>query len=234
VVAYEAERHIIDTLSRIPHDELSQMDYHIRILDDASKDLTSDLVNSYIAEHPDYPISTSKNSQNAGYGGNQKLGYNYAIEHTYDVVILIHGDGQYAPEYLLQMIQPIKEDDATMVLGSRMLDKRSALKGGMPLYKWIANQVLTAAQNRLMKVRLAEWHTGYRAYKVQLLKSIDYQCNSDYFDFDTEIIIQCIKADATIKEISIPTFYGEEISYVNGIKYGLKILRRTWLERERM
>jgi len=231
VVAYEAERHIIDTLSRIPYDALSQMDYHIHIRDDASDDHTSDLVASYIREHPLYPISTSKNAQNAGYGGNQKLGYNYAIEHGYDVVVLLHGDGQYAPEYLPQMIQPIKEDEADMVLGSRMLDKRAALKGGMPLYKWIANQILTAIQNRLMKVRLAEWHTGYRAYHVDLLRSIDYRSNSDYFDFDTEIIIQSIKVQARIKEISIPTFYGDEISYVNGIKYGLKILRKTWTER---
>lgn len=233
VVAYEAERHIIGTLSRIPHDALSQMDYQVHIIDDASADRTSDLVSNYIEDHPDLPMSLARNSNNQGYGGNQKLGYNYAIEHNYDVVVLLHGDGQYAPEYLPKMIQPFIDDAADMVLGSRMLNKRAALQGGMPLYKWLGNQVLTTTQNRLMKVRLAEWHTGYRAYRMDLLKSVDFASNSDYFDFDTDIIIQCIQANARIKEISIPTFYGDEISYVNGLKYGWKILKKTWLERKK-
>ena len=227
VVAYEAEQHIIGTISRIPHDALSQMDYHVLIIDDASSDRTSDMVTSYLAEHPSYPMSSSKNSTNVGYGGNQKIGYNYAIQHDYDFVVMLHGDGQYAPEYLPNMIQPFLDDTADMVLGSRMLDKRGALKGGMPIYKCLGNQVLTYIQNKLMKVSLAEWHTGYRAYSIDLLKSINFQANSDYFDFDTDIIIQCIQAKARIKEIDIPTFYGNEISYVNGLKYAYKIILKT-------
>jgi len=233
VVAYEAERHIIDTLTRIPHEALSQINYHTLIIDDASQDRTSDLVASYITDHPQLSITAQKNPSNAGYGGNQKIGYDYAIQHNFDIVVLLHGDGQYAPDYLPQMIQPLLDGGADVVLGSRMLDKRAALKGGMPFYKLIANQALTTIQNKLMGVHLAEWHTGYRSYRVALLKKTSYSTNSDYFDFDTEIIIQCIKAGARIKELSIPTFYGDEISYVNGVKYAWKILKKTWVKRKR-
>jgi len=231
VVAYEAERHIIETLNRIPFKDLSNLDYEVLIIDDASSDRTYDLISSFSQEHPTLPITLKKNIQNKGYGGNQKIGYDYAIQHDYDMVVLLHGDGQYAPEYLLQMIDPIRQDDADVVLGSRMLDKKAALKGGMPLYKWIANQALTFVQNRLMDIRLAEWHTGYRAYRTDLLKKLSFHANSNYFDFDTEIIIQCVKAGGRFKEISIPTFYGDEISYVNGVKYGTRILLKTWRER---
>jgi len=229
VVAYQAEKHIIDTLSRIPFDALSQIEYEVLIIDDASTDQTSALAKNYQSTHTAIPITITKNETNQGYGGNQKLGYSYAIQHDFDIVVLLHGDGQYAPEYLLQMITPLIKKEADFVLGSRMLDKQAALKGGMPMYKWIGNQVLTYLQNRMMNVRLAEWHTGYRAYSVDLLKNLPFSSNSDYFDFDTEIILQAIQQKTRIKEISIPTFYGDEISYVNGLKYAYKILKRTFV-----
>ena len=144
----------------------------------------------------------------SGLWGNQKLGYHYAIKHGFDVVVLLHGDGQYAPERLPEMLQPILDNQADVVFGSRMLNKADALRGGMPVYKWVGNQILTFLQNRMLKTKFAEFHTGYRAYSVPALASIPFQFNSNYFDFDTDIIIQMVDTEKRIVEIPIPTYYG--------------------------
>ena len=227
VVAYNAQQHITKTLDRIPRDWLATTDYKILIINDASVDKSSDLIEEYINAHPDIDITALNNDVNLGYGGNQKKGYKYAIQNKYDIVALLHGDGQYAPEYLPQMIEPILKDQAELVLGSRMLDKMKALEGNMPFYKWIGNQTLTFLQNRLLGTNLSEFHTGYRVYKVVALGRIPFSDNSNYFDFDTEIIIQLFDTGSRIKEISIPTFYGDEISYVNGLKYAWLIIKTT-------
>ncbi len=227
VVAFEAENHIIQTLQRIPDKWLRTIDYEILISDDASKDNTKSLCYEYQKNHSHLNISIQSNPVNLGYGGNQKLGYKYAREGGFDVVVLIHGDGQYAPEYLGQMTTPITEERADVVLGSRMINKLKALKGNMPLYKWLGNQVLSTIQNTLLRTSLSEFHTGYRAFSVESLAMIPLEENSDYFDFDTEIIIQLIDRGAKFEEVSIPTFYGDEISYVNGIKYAYLILSTT-------
>ena len=227
VVAYNAQQHITKTLDRIPRDWLATTDYKILIINDASVDKSSDLIEEYINAHPDIDITALNNDVNLGYGGNQKKGYEYAIQNKYDIVALLHGDGQYAPEYLPQMIEPILKDQAELVLGSRMLDKMKALEGNMPFYKWIGNQTLTFLQNRLLGTNLSEFHTGYRVYKVVALGRIPFSDNSNYFDFDTEIIIQLFDTGSRIKEISIPTFYGDEISYVNGLKYAWLIIKTT-------
>ncbi len=227
VVTYNADRHIVDTLDRIDRKWLQSITYEILIIDDASHDDTYDQCAAYISRHPDLVITLEQNRENLGYGGNQKLGYTYALEHHFDLVVLLHGDGQYAPEYLDQMVNPIIIDQADVVLGSRMLDKSAALKGNMPMYKWIGNQVLTSIQNLLLGTRLAEFHTGYRAFSVSALRKIPYGKNSDYFDFDTEIIIQLWDTKSRFTEVSIPTFYGDEISYVNGFKYAALILWTT-------
>ena len=122
---------------------------------------------------------------------------------------------------------PIIEDRADVVFGSRMMTSGGARKGGMPLYKYVGNKILTYIQNRLANVSLTEWHSGYRAYRVSSLRKINFLDNSDYFDFDSQIILQMIGAKQRIVEIAIPTFYGDEISRVNGIKYGLQILGHT-------
>ena len=227
VVAYNAQQHITKTLDRIPRDWLATTDYKILIINDASVDKSSDLIEEYINAHPDIDITALNNDVNLGYGGNQKKGYEYAIQNKYDIVALLHGDGQYAPEYLPQMIEPILKDQAELVLGSRMLDKMKALEGNMPFYKWLGNQTLTFLQNRLLGTNLSEFHTGYRVYKVVALGRIPFSDNSNYFDFDTEIIIQLFDTGSRIKEISIPTFYGDEISYVNGLKYAWLIIKTT-------
>ena len=148
-------------------------------------------------------------------------------EKNLDLVVLLHGDGQYAPEYLPQMVEPIVSGRADVVFGSRMITQGGARQGGMPLYKFVGNKILTTLQNRLAKVSLTEWHSGYRAYSVASLRKINFLKNSDYFDFDSQIILQMIGARQRIVEIEIPTFYGDEISRVNGIKYGIKILIHT-------
>jgi hypothetical protein len=125
------------------------------------------------------------------------------------------------------MVEPIISGLADVVFGSRMITQGGARKGGMPLYKYVGNKILTYLQNSLAKVSLTEWHSGYRAYSVSALRKVNFLKNSDYFDFDSQIILQMIGARQRITEIEIPTFYGDEISRVNGIKYGLKILIHT-------
>ena len=133
-----------------------------------------------------------KNDLNQGYGGNQKIGYYYAIANHFDVVVLLHGDGQYAPEQLPILLKPFtrNQDKPDAVFGSRMLNRRQAIRGGMPYYKYVGNQVLTAAQNFLLGSNLSEFHTGYRLYSVEQLNKIPFDLNTNDFHFDTEIIVQ--------------------------------------------
>src|ERR1043165_2306292 len=225
IVAYNHERFIEAVLDRIPENiwNNERFETEILIIDDQSNDLTFSIAKEYAKKNDRLKITVFHNPKNLGYGGNQKIGYQYAIARGYDVVVLLHGDGQYAPEQLEQMILPILNKECDVVLGSRMIDKGSALQGKMPLYKWIGNLILTFIQNRILGVKLAEFHTGYRAYSVPALSSIPFAYDSDYFDFDTDILIQLIDTHKCIKEIPIPTFYGDEISRVRVLKYGLLI-----------
>jgi 2-polyprenyl-3-methyl-5-hydroxy-6-metoxy-1,4-benzoquinol methylase len=133
--------------------------------------------------------------------------------------VLLHGDGQYAPEELPNIVKPLVDGECDAVLGSRMMQKGAARRGGMPLYKFVGNRILTRYQNAVMGTELTEWHSGYRAYRVGALRSIPFLQNSDGFDFDTQIIIQLVEAGKRIVEIPIPTYYGDEICYVNGLGY---------------
>lgn len=233
VVCYNAEATIESVLDRIPKDiwESRTFSTELLIIDDQSSDRTFHFAKDYVQRHPERKLKILYNPKNQGYGGNQKIGYYYAIKKSFSAVVLLHGDGQYAPEYLDQMIQPILDGEADVVLGSRMIRRLDALKGRMPLYKWIGNQILTFVQNRIMNSQLSEFHTGYRAYSVSALASVPFQYNSNYFDFDTDILIQLIDTGKRIKEIPIPTFYGNEVSRVNGIKYAIRILRSCILSR---
>ncbi|GDX33744.1 glycosyl transferase [Actinomycetes bacterium] len=225
VVAYNAEETLSKVLDRIPS-EFAQQIESILVCDDASTDNTHHVGLSY-QNNSKLPLILIRHPTNLGYGGNQKTGYQWALEKNLDLVVLLHGDGQYAPEYLPQMVEPIVSGRADVVFGSRMMTSGGARKGGMPLYKYVGNKILTYIQNRLAKVSLTEWHSGYRAYSVASLRKVNFLKNSDYFDFDSQIILQMIDARQRIVEIEIPTFYGDEISRVNGIKYGLKILIHT-------
>jgi glycosyltransferase involved in cell wall biosynthesis len=225
IVAYNAQDTLAKVLDRIPSDFVKQIDA-ILVCDDASTDDTHKVGLSYQSKSQ-LPLTIVRHEINLGYGGNQKTGYQWALEKNLDLVVLLHGDGQYAPEYLPQMVEPIVSGRAEVVFGSRMITQGGARQGGMPLYKFVGNKILTKLQNRLAKVSLTEWHSGYRAYSVASLRKINFLKNSDYFDFDSQIILQMIGARQRIVEIEIPTFYGDEISRVNGIKYGIKILIHT-------
>jgi glycosyltransferase involved in cell wall biosynthesis len=223
IVAYNAEKHIAAVLNRIPEFVARNL-AEIYIIDDSSTDRTLQAAREALWPEGSTPLRFFKTPYNQGYGGNQKLGYAYALERGFDVVILLHGDGQYAPESLPDIIAPYA-DGYDAVFGSRFLDKGMARKGGMPLYKWLGNKALTALQNRLLGSRMSEMHSGYRSYRVDALRRIPFAYNANDFHFDAEIILQFHEAGFRIKEVPIPTYYGDEICRVNGIAYAWNCLR---------
>ena len=181
--AYNAERTLEQTYREIPFDIVDD----VILVDDASKDNTSELGRSLGIQH------IIRHDHNKGYGGNQKSCYNKAIDIGAEIVIMLHPDYQYTPKLIRAMCGMIAEGVYPVAFGSRILGNGSR-KGGMPLYKYIANRLLTAFQNVLMGQKLSEYHTGYRAYTAEALKSISYQKNSDDFVFDNEVIAQLFMA----------------------------------------
>lgn len=226
IVTYNAENTVTSVLNRLPQCLFSDPRFHceVLIIDDSSKDKTFSVSQNWAKESSQLPLTVLKNPVNQGYGGNQKLGYHYALENGFDVVALLHGDGQYAPEELPCLLEPLLNDECSAVFGSRMIENAAALRGGMPLYKFLGNKVLTFLENSIVGTKLSEYHSGYRLYACSALARIPFELNSNYFDFDTEIIIQLHAAGLSIKELPIPTFYGKEICYVNGLSYALKII----------
>lgn len=226
IVCYNAQKHIYSVLKRIPRQYRNDLNIMVVVSDDCSSDNTTEIAFQACKElgYTNYEVFRTKANQ--GYGGNQKIGYNYACSNDFDYVILLHGDGQYAPEELNIFFRLFK-DKADVILGSRMLIKNNALKGGMPLIRFISNIILTKIQNLLAQTDFAEFHTGYRAYSTKFLKEVPFELNSNGFDFDTDILLQAKFLDKNIQEFSISTFYGEEKSHVNVIKYGIDILSTT-------
>jgi glycosyltransferase involved in cell wall biosynthesis/ubiquinone/menaquinone biosynthesis C-methylase UbiE len=224
VVTYNAVNTLVQTLKRIPPIILDIVE-EIFVFDDASRDDTYLLAEGFKKVYGIDKMTVKLHSRNLGYGGNQKAGYLYAIEKGLDYVILLHGDGQYAPEALPSLMRPILERQTEVVFGSRMLIPGEARKGGMPLYKFIGNKILSAYQNFMLGSNLSEFHSGYRLYSVKLLKRIPFTLDSNDFHFDTEIITQIHEMGVRIQEVPIPTYYGDEISNVRAIKYGWDILR---------
>jgi 2-polyprenyl-3-methyl-5-hydroxy-6-metoxy-1,4-benzoquinol methylase len=228
VVAYNAEQHLAQTLDRIPADFIDQITA-VHVSDDASLDKTYEVGVTYgdsgSANAATLPLVITRRPVNLGYGGNQKAGYRWAIESGLDIVVMLHGDGQYAPEFLPEIVQPILRGEADAVFGSRMIEPGQALDGGMPRYKYHGNRILTAYQNAMAGTDFSEWHSGYRAYSVAALANIPFADNSDGFDFDTEIIVQLVESGARIAELPIPTYYGDEICHVNGIKYAWDVTK---------
>jgi len=225
VVAYNAASTLAKVLDRIPRDFIPRIT-QILICDNASEDQTYLVGLGYKqVDGRQLPLEVLRNPRNVGYGGNQKIGYEWAIEHELDIVVLLHADGQYAPEMLPEIVAPLERGEADAVFGSRMMTPGGARKGGMPIYKVIGNKVLSTIENRLAGTDLSEWHSGYRAYSVAALRDVPFQRNTDEYDFDTEIIIQFHEAGKRIMEIPIPTYYGDEISYVNGPRYAKDIVK---------
>ncbi|MDH6306798.1 glycosyltransferase involved in cell wall biosynthesis [Parabacteroides sp. PF5-5] len=215
--AYNAEKTLEQTYNEIPFEIVD----NVILVDDHSRDNTIEVAKQlgieYVIRHDD----------NKGYGGNQKTCYNKALEIGSDIVVMLHPDYQYTPLLLHSMIYLIANDVYQVVFGSRILGK-GALKGGMPLYKYIANRGLTFIQNLLMGNKLAEYHTGYRAYSAEVLKSIPYNKCSDNFVFDNEIIAQITDRGYEIAEITCPTKYFKEASSINlknSTVYGFGVLK---------
>lgn len=230
IVAYNAERTIQHVLSRIPR-QMADFDTEVLIIDDSSHDRTFEVAREYRKDGLPFPIRVLYNPVNQGYGGNQKLGFHYALRQQFDYVVLLHGDGQYAPEEMPRLIKPLIDGEADAVFGSRMMERARALKGGMPLYKYVGNKILTGLQNRLLGCALSEFHSGYRLYATAALAQIPFERNSNDFHFDTEIIIQLLRAGLRIRELPIPTYYGDEICRVNGVKYAFNVLKASVLAR---
>jgi 2-polyprenyl-3-methyl-5-hydroxy-6-metoxy-1,4-benzoquinol methylase len=224
VVAYNAATTLSATLDRIPDTLLPEID-EIIISDDASHDATFEHARQWGASMDETRTTVMRHTKNLGYGGNQKVAYQLAIEHGLDVVVLLHGDGQYAPERLPDMLQPFESPDVAAVFGSRMMVPGAAKAGGMPLYKRLGNRILTSFENAVLGTSLSEFHSGYRAYSTKFLEQIPFDANSDGFDFDTQIIAQIVNSGGRIVEVPIPTYYGDEICYVNGLKYARDVVR---------
>ena len=219
IVAYNAVSTIAKVLERVPRDVWKNVE-EVVVFDDASHDHTYALAYGLKALGGLENLTVIKNDRNHGYGGNQKLGYRYFIEKGFDIVVLLHGDGQYAPEILAHLYSPIVAGEADAVFGSRMMpDYGGPLKGGMPLYKFVGNRILTYFENRALGMRLTEFHSGYRAYSLAALQQLDLSATTDVFHFDTQIIIKLHHQGFRIKEVPIPTYYGDEICYVDGLKY---------------
>jgi glycosyltransferase involved in cell wall biosynthesis len=223
VVAYNAASTLAKVLDRIPV-ELRPDIEEVIVSDDHSQDSTY-LVGLGYQQVSDLPITLIRQPANLGYGGNQKAGYKVAIEHGLDIVVMLHGDGQYAPESLPDILAPLITGEADAVFGSRIMVKGAARKGGMPLYKYVGNRILSRFENAALGTDLSEFHSGYRAYSVAALKQIPYELNSDGFNFDTQIIIQFHDAGLRIAEVPIPTYYGDEICYVDGIGYAADVTK---------
>lgn len=215
--AYNAALTLEKTYKEIPFDLVDE----VILCDDASKDNTSELAKDIGIRH------VITHEKNKGYGGNQKSLYNKALELGGDIVIMLHPDYQYTPKLIPAMVNIIGDELYPVVLGSRILGV-GALRGGMPLYKYIANRFLTLTQNLLVNYKLSEYHTGYRAFNREVLTTINFNENSDDFVFDNEMLSQIIFADFQIAEVTCPTKYFEEASSINfsrSVKYGLGVLR---------
>ena len=228
VIAYNAEKHIARTLRRIPAHVWEAVSV-VYVIDDCSTDQTVESVSEVTLEHTQWQdkLRIMRNTHNHRYGGNQKLGYLYALEQGLDVVVMLHADGQYAPEVMESLLLPILRGEQEVVLGSRMMTPGHALAGGMPGYKYYGNRILTTIQNALCATALSEFHSGYRAYATSFLRDVPFTDNTDDWHFDTQILIQAHAVNARICEVPIPTYYGDEICYVNGIPYAAHCVLTT-------
>lgn len=221
--AYNAAMTLEKTYRELPFDIID----HVILVDDCSKDNTAALGQSLGIE------TIIKHDKNKGYGANQKTCYTKALETGADIIIMVHPDYQYTPRLIHAMSSIIANNVYPVVLGSRILGK-GALKGGMPLYKYFFNRILTFIQNLLISEKLSEYHTGYRAFSSLALRNINFMKNSDDFIFDNEILSQLFMKGYEVAEITCPTSYSRESSSINfmrSLKYGLGVLRVSFTYR---
>ena len=227
IINYNAVGHLIKTIERIPKDIYDLVE-EIFVIDDCSTDNSYYAALGYKHLNNIEKLTVHINNKNQGYGGNQKVGYKYAMDRGFDIVALVHGDGQYAPEALGELLKPLIENKSDMVFGSRMAVAGAALKGGMPFYKYIGNKILSFIQNKLSGLKLTEYHSGYRLYRVSALKEIPLDTFTNTWHFDTQIILAIAERKLRISEVPIPTYYGDEICHVNGIPYAMHCIMTTY------
>lgn len=228
IVAYNAASTLLTVLKRITPNVWRNVG-EVVVFDDASGDATYEAVVGLKTLRRLPKLSVIKHEENLGYGGNQKAGYRYLIERDFDIVVLLHGDGQYAPEILSHLYAPLVRGEADAVFGSRMMRNYGGpLRGGMPLYKYVGNRILTRLENWSLGMKLSEFHSGYRAYSLATLKRIEMEKMTNDFHFDTEIIIKLKHQGFRITEVPIPTYYGDEICHVNGMRYAGDVMRSVW------
>ena len=227
VPAYNVEKELFSVFQRIPQKIFKNKNIKILIINDNSSDKTDNEI-SKIKKKYKVGIIVHKSNKNLGYGGVQKFAFNYAIKKKYDFVIMLHGDGQYRPESLPKIIDAYNNEKNDAVFGSRMMSYKSALKGRMPIYKFLGNIFLTFIQNLILGSNMSEFHSGYRSYKVSKLKKINFKSKSNYYHFDTEMVIEFLNKKFNILEISQPTFYGDESSHLKSIPYGFNVLWVTF------
>jgi glycosyltransferase involved in cell wall biosynthesis len=218
--AYNAGTTIEKVFAQIPGEVRRRIERYA-VVNDGSTDDTNEALYRLHAEFPNLVIL--QHDKNRGYGAAEKTLLNYAVKERADVAILLHSDGQYSPEKIPELLNPLDENRADMVQGSRMLDG-GALKGGMPLYKFMANKCLTALENWAFGLKLAEYHSGYMVYSQKCLIEIPFNKLSDSFDFDLEMIVMGKIKGLRIAEIAIPTIYADEVSHLKPIQYGLNVL----------
>lgn len=216
--AYHAEKTLMDTFDALPHDIVDE----VVLVDDASSDNT-------VIVAKELGIRTFRHDTNMGYGANQKSCYKQALNLGADIVVMVHPDYQYEPKLVTAMASLIASGVYDASIGSRILGK-TALSGGMPLYKYIANRALTSFQNILMQQKLSEYHTGYRAFSKELLESLPLEKNSNDFIFDNQMLAQLLWFGFRLGEVSCPTKYFDDASSINlsrSIKYGLGVIRTS-------
>ena len=232
IPSYNVEKKIKKVLKKIPKVIFKKYDTKILVIEDSSNDKTLNVLNEIIKKRSNkININLVVNKKNKGYGGVQKIAFIYAIKKNFKYVVMLHGDNQYPANKIMSILNPLVTGKYDAVFGSRMINSFDAIKGGMPIYKYIGNILLTFFQNIILSSNLSEFHSGYRSYKVASLKKIKFKNNTNDFHFDTEIIIQFLKNNLIIKEIEMPTHYGDEISHLKSIPYGLNIVRSTILSR---
>ena len=213
--SYNAARTLARTVEEIPREIVDE----ILLVDDASSDATVDRAN-------DLDLTVFVHEKNFGYGRNQKTCYREALKHDADIIVMVHPDYQYSPHLIVPMAGMIAYGEYDAVIGSRILGK-GALQGGMPVYKYVANRVLTLIQNLLLGFKLSEYHTGFRAFRRSVLETLPLNENSDDFVFDNQMLAQVIHFGFRVGEISTPTRYFAEASSINftrGVRYGLGVL----------
>jgi len=213
--AFNAERTLRQTYAELPHDYVDE----IILVDDASRDATAAVAH-------ELGLRTILHPENRGYGGNQKTCYRAALAAGADIVVMLHPDYQYSPKLVTAMASMVASDHYDVVLGSRILGGQ-AMRGGMPFYKYLANRILTFAENLALGIKLSEYHTGFRAYRRRVLETLPLEENSDDFVFDNELLVQAVAFGFRIGEISCPTKYFDEASSINfrrSVRYGLGVL----------